>query len=83
MMHSAEDWQSLEGTLTQDMATLSLYLQKWKLKLSATKTVTAAFHLFNEEATRELKAATEGRILSFSAEPTYLGVKLDRSLSYR
>ena len=27
--HSAEDWQSLEGTLTQDMATLSSYLQIW------------------------------------------------------
>ena len=37
IMHSAEDWQSLEGTLTQDMANLSSYLQKWKLKLSTTK----------------------------------------------
>ena len=35
IMQSAEDWQSLEGTLTQDMATLSSYLQKWKLKLSS------------------------------------------------
>ena len=83
MMLSAEDWQSLEGTLTQDMATLSSYLQKGKLKLSATKTVTAAFHQYNKEATRELKAAAEGRILPFSAKPTYLGVKLDRSFTYR
>ena len=49
IMHSAVDWQSLEGTLTQDMATLSSYLQKWKLKLSTTKTVTAAFHRYNKE----------------------------------
>ena len=81
-MHSAEDWQSVEGTLTQDMATLSSYLKKWKLKLSTTKTVTAAFHLYNKETTRELKFAAEGRILPFSAGPTYLGVKLDRSLTY-
>ena len=73
----------MEGTLTQGMVTLSSYLQRWKLKLITTKTVTAAFHLYNKEATRELKVAAEGRILLFSAEPTYLGVKLDRSLSYR
>ena len=82
-MHSAKDWQSMEGTLTQNMATLSSYLQKWKLKLSTIKTVTAAFHLYNKEATRELKVGAEGRILPFSAKPTYLGVKLDRSLTYR
>ena len=83
IMHSAEDWQPLEGTVTKNMATLSSYLQKWKLKLSTTKTVTAAFHLYNKEAARELKIAAEGRILPFFAEPTYLGVMLDRSLTYR
>ena len=85
IMHSAEDLQSLEGTLAQDMATLSpyRYLKKWKLKLSTTKTLTAAFQLYNKKATRELKVAAEGRILPFSAEPTYLGIKLDRSLTYR
>ena len=83
IMHFTEDWQSVEGTLTPDMATLSAYLQKWKLKLSTAKTVTTAFHLYNKEATRELKVAAKVRILPFTAEPTYLGVKLDRSLTYR
>ena len=83
IMHSAEDWQSLEGTLTQDLEALSSYLQKWKLKLSTAKTVTAAFHLYNKETARELKVAAEGRILPFSTEPTYLGIKLDRSFTYR
>ena len=66
-------------------ATLSSYSQKWKLKLSRpiTKTVTVVFHLHNEEATRQLKIAAESRILPFSAEPTYLGVKLNGSLKYR
>ena len=73
----------MEGTLTQGMVTLSSYLQRWKLKFITTKTVTAAFHLYNKQATRELKVAAEDRILLFSAELTYLGVKLDRSLSYR
>ena len=47
------------------------------------KTVTAAFHLYNKEAAGELNVAAEGHILPFSAEPTYLGIELDRSLTYR
>ena len=52
--HYASDWQALEGTLIQNMATLSSYLNKWKLKLNKTKTVLAAFHLYNKGAQCEL-----------------------------
>ena len=83
ILHSARDWQMLEGTLTQDMAIISSYLHNWKLKLSINKTVTATFHLHNREARRELNVTVEGRTLPFSAEPTYLGVKLDRALTFR
>ena len=65
------------------MSTLSAYLQTWRLKLSHTKTVTAAFHLNNREAKRELKVYSNGRLLPFCPTPTYLGVKLDRSLTFR
>ena len=75
--------QIAERTLSQDMFTLSAYLQTWSLKLSHTKTVTAAFHLNNREAKRELKVYNNGRLLPFCPIPTYLGVKLDRSLTFR
>ena len=58
----------------------------WKdlrLKLSHTKTVTTAFHLNNREAKRELKVYNNSRLLPFCPTPTYLGVKLDRSLTFR
>ena len=64
------------------MSTLSAYLQTWRLKLSHTKTVTAAFHLNNREAKRELKVYNNSRLLPFCPTPTYLGVKLDRSLMF-
>ena len=64
------------------MSTLSAYLQTWRLKLSNTKTVTAAFHLNNREAKRELKVYNNGRLLPFCPTPAYLGVKLDRSLTF-
>ena len=76
-------WKDLEGNLSQDISTLSAYLQTWRLKLSHTKTVTAAFHLNNREAKREVKVYNNDRFLPFCTIPTYLGVKLDRSLTFR
>jgi len=64
------------------MSTVGEYLQTWKLKLSTTKTVSAAFHLNNKEAKRELKVNFNNETLPFCSEPKYLGVTLDRSLTY-
>ena len=81
LLHSSGNWKDLEGTLSQDMSTLSAYLQTWRLKLSHTKMVTTAFHLNNREARHELKVYNNGGLLSFCPTPTYLGLKLDRSLT--
>ena len=81
-LQSSGNCKDLEGTLSQDMSTFSAYLQTWRLKLSHTKTVTAAFHLNNREAKRELKVYNNDRLLPFCPTPTYLGVKLDRSLTF-
>ena len=78
LLHSFGNWKDLEGTLS----TLSAYLQTWRLKLSHTKTVMAAFHLNNREAKRELKVYNNSRLLPFCPTPTYLGVKLNRSLTF-
>ena len=72
LLHSSGNWKDLEGTLSQDMSTLSAYLQTWRLKLSHTKTVTPAFHLNNREAKRELKVYNNSRLLPFCPTPTYL-----------
>ena len=82
LLHSSGNWKDLEGILSQDMSTLSAYLQTWRLKLSHTKMVTAAFYLNNREAKHELKVYNNGRLLPFCPTPTYLGVKLDRSLTF-
>ena len=79
LLHSSGNWKDSEGTLSQDMSRLSAYLQTWRLKLSHTKTVTAAFHLNNREAKCELH---NSKLLPFCPTPTFLGVKLDRSLTF-
>ena len=73
----------LERTLSEDMTTLSAYLQTWRLKLNHAKTVTVAFHLHNQEAKRELKVSDNSKVLPLRPVPSYLGVKLDRVLTYR
>ena len=84
LLHSSGNWKDLERTyLSQEMSTLSAYLRTWRLKLSHTKTVTAAFHLNNSKVKRELKVYNNGRLLPFCPDPTYLGVKLDRLLTLR
>jgi len=47
------------------------------------KTVSAVFHLNNKEVKRELKVNFNNETLPFCSEPKYLGVTLDRSLTYR
>ena len=82
LLHSSGNWKELEGTLSQDISTLSVYLQTWRLKLSHTKTETATFQLHNREAKRELRVYNNDRLLPFCPTPTYLGVKLDTLLTF-
>ena len=63
------------------MATLGEYLQIWKPKLSTTKSASAVFHLNNKEAKRELKVDFNNETLP--SRHVHLGVKLERSLTYR
>ena len=83
LLHSFGNWKDLEGkTKAKTVSTFSVYLQTWRMKLSHTKTVTATFHLNNREAKREPKVYNNDRLLLFYPNPTYLGVKLDRSLTF-
>jgi len=49
-MHADGEWQAVEGVLSKNMAIIGEYLQTWKLKLSTTKMVSAAFHLSNNDS---------------------------------
>ena len=83
ILASHKQWANIEKDLSKDMDIISTYLRNWRLRLSEGKTVSAAFHLHNKEAKRELDIRVNNRRLAFQSTPTYLGVKLDRSLTYR
>ena len=51
--------------------------------LSYSKTLTAFFHLNNQVAKRKLAVCNNNNLLLFCTVPTYFGVKLDKSLTFR
>ena len=80
---SNKNWETIESGLMADMNILSSYLTNWRLKLSVAKTISSAFHLNNREASNELNITVDNNRLQFQAAPMYLGVKLDRTLTFR
>ncbi|KAJ3581005.1 hypothetical protein NHX12_017181, partial [Muraenolepis orangiensis] len=76
-------WSAVEQGLNQDMSILAAYLRKWRLQLSTGKTVSAAYHLCNGEAKGELSVSVDNKRLEHQLAPKYLGVRLDRTLSYK
>ena len=80
---SRASWEAVEEGLSEDMNILSSYLKDWRLKLSVDKTVATMFHLYNREATREPNIMVDNARLQSQSSPTYLGVKLDRTLSFK
>lgn len=87
----ADDWamavargsfEETEAILTADLASLGEYFRKWRLQPSTTKTEVSCFHLNNKMANRELSIPFEGHLLRHNMTPKYLGVTLDRTLSF-
>jgi len=78
----AKSFEELESTLSTDISNVAQYCRDWRLQPSVTKTVASVFHLHNASAARQLKIVMDGKVLRHEASPTYLGVTLDRSLTY-
>ena len=76
-------FSKLECSLSLDMARMSHFCRQWRLKASTSKTISSVFHLHNTSTTRELSVYLDGQRLRHECHPTYLGVTLDRTLSYR
>ena len=78
----ASKFDILEETLTKDMSLISDYCKKWRLIPSTAKTVSSVFHLHHASASRELNVQLGDTRIRHEAQPVYLGVTLDRTLSF-
>ena len=79
----AKTFEEIERALRADLVRLSFYFSKWRLKPNAGKTVSCVFHLNNRAANRKLRIKFNGMKVKHDKHPKYLGVFLDRSLTYR
>lgn len=78
-----KSFAEIESILTSVMAEFAGYCRFWRLNPSITKTETSCFHLNNRQAKFELEVQMNGRTLGFNPHPKYLGITLDRTLSYK
>ena len=62
---------------------MSRYFNNWRLKINTGKTVCTSFHLAHRLAKYQLQVTCEGQNIPHKDNPKYLGVTLDRTLTYK
>ena len=78
-----QSFEEVEKTLGDALAGLTPYYAVNHLRANPEKTQISTFHLKNQDAQRELKVVWHGKLLAYSRKPVYLGVTLDRCLTYK
>ncbi|UYV70419.1 hypothetical protein LAZ67_7002943 [Cordylochernes scorpioides] len=63
--------------------TLHNYFENWSLRLNPAKSVHCCFHLNNHRAERKLKLFINNSQITHSEHPKYLGIHLDRTLTFK
>ena len=79
----SKSFETIEISLTDALFKLTTYYKESSLKANPDKTQVGCFHLNNRLANRILKTNWKGKTLEHISFPVYLGVTLDRTLSYK
>ncbi|XP_077073341.1 putative RNA-directed DNA polymerase from transposon X-element [Siphateles boraxobius] len=78
-----ENFQKIEPVLESALLEMTTYYNNNHLKPNPSKTQLCSFHLKNRDAKNELSISWDGYKLSNHPHPVYLGVTLDRTLSFK
>ena len=79
----SSDADTCENVLEPDLAILADYYRKWRLVPNPSKSESSLFHPCNRDAGRELSVNFDGLPVKAVINPKYLGVTLDRTLSFK
>ena len=69
--------------LNRELLTISTYCNLWKLKLNKTKTVYTIFSKSHKKASQNINVKIGGDSVNKEDHPVYLGVKLDRGMTFK
>lgn len=83
LVFQAKSFLELEIALTRDLDVMRNFFEKWRLRPNPGKTVVSAFHLWNQQAWRKLNVLFDGVVLEHEFFPMYLGIILDRALTFK
>ena len=75
-------FKTIETRMTDALQGLTDYYTANSLNANPSKTQVCAFHLNNHQASTKLNITWNGHELNYDNYPVYLGVTLDRTLSY-
>ena len=78
-----DTFEGVEASLSSALEGLIPYYASNHLRANPDKTQISAFHLKNRVANRQLKVTWYGKAIQHTPNPVYLGVTLDRSLTYK
>lgn len=76
-------FEEVEEKLQEALELLSEYYLDNHLNPNPSKTQVSSFHLRNKEAGRQLNVTWKGIQLEHCSDPKYLGIRLDRTLSFK
>jgi len=83
LLFSHKCCSEVEEVLSLDIQRTAEYLSAWRLRLSTAKTTCTAFHLNTRESSRKLAVTVNGTTIPYTQTIIYLGVTLDRQLTFR